>query len=63
MNMLSLVVLASCIVSGSIERSPADVRTSQPAVGVVDMRGVSFQTAEFHGIFRASAPGLRIVVR
>ncbi len=62
MQILMSLLLCSCIVSGSIERNPADCKTST-AAEVVDMRGVSSVSATLQGRFNTIRHGLLVVVK
>lgn len=62
MNLISILMLSSCIVSGSVDRLPADAKTAT-AAATMDMRGVSSATAVLKGVLRTTPPGFCIVVR
>lgn len=62
MQILMSLLLCSCIVSGSVERSPADCKTST-AADAVDMRGVSSVSATLPGPFNSIRHGLFLLIR
>lgn len=62
MQILTTLLLGTCIVSGSIERLPADSRTSTTAQAI-DMRGVSSVSATLPGPFNSIRHGLFLVIR
>ena len=62
MQILMSLLLCSCIVSGSIERNPADCKTST-AAEAVDMRGVSSVSATLPGPFNSIRHGLFLLIK
>lgn len=62
MQILMSLLLCSCIVSGSIERNPADCKTST-AAEAVDMRGVSSVSATLSGPFNSIRHGLFLLIK
>lgn len=62
MQILTTLLLGTCIVSGSIERLPADSRTSTTAQAI-DMRGVSSVSATLQGCFNTIRHGLLVGVK
>ena len=62
MQILMSLLICTCIVSGSIERNPADCKTST-AADAVDMRGVSSVSATLSGLFNSNRRGMFVVIR
>jgi hypothetical protein len=62
MQILMSLLICTCIVSGSIERNPADCKTST-AADAVDMRGVSSVSATLSGLFNSNRRGMSVVIR
>ena len=62
MQILMSLLLCSCIVSGSIERNPADCKTST-AAEAFDMRGVSSVSATLPGPFNSIRHGLFLLIK